>query len=327
MIQDFAMSIRQALIVAALLLSGHVLAADPYPNKPVRVIVPFAAGGGADVIARLVFAKLSAKLGQPFIVDNRGSAGGIVGADAVAKAAPDGYTLLLGQTGPNAINPALFAKLPYDPVIDFASVVQLTSYPYVIVVHPSVSARTLEELVALAKAKPGSLSYGTAGIGSSAQLAAELFMRATGVKLTHVPYRGAGPALADTVANVVSLTFGDMASSTPQVMSGRLRALAVTGTKRTFLLPSVPTVAESGYPSFEALAWHGVNAPAKTPMDIINKLNTELVMVLKDPEILERLQANGIEAIGASPSAYAAYTKEEIKKWGTIVREANIKLD
>jgi tripartite-type tricarboxylate transporter receptor subunit TctC len=220
-----------------------------------------------------------------------------------------------------------FSKIPYDPIADFAPVVQLTAYPYVIVVHPSVPAQTLAELIALAKAKPGTLSFGTAGTGSSGQLAAELFMRTTGTKLTHVPYKGAGPALADTVAGVTTMTFGDMAASTPLVTSGRLRALAVTGPKRTFLLPGVPTVSESGYPGFEALAWHGVYAPAKTPADIIDKLNKELAAILHEPEVREKLQKDGIDPIGASPAAYATYTREEIKKWGTIVREANIRLD
>jgi tripartite-type tricarboxylate transporter receptor subunit TctC len=303
------------------------MAQEDYPNKPVKVIVPFAPGGGADVVARLVFTKLSARLGHPFVIDNRGGAGGIVGTDAVAKARPDGYTLLLGQTGPNAINPALFAKIPYDPIADFAPVVQLTSYPYVIVVHPSVPVKNLRELIAMSKEKPGILNYGTAGTGSSAQLAAELFQRVTGIKLTHVPYKGAGPALADTVANVVAMTFGDMASATPLVLSGRLRAIALTGTRRSPLLPDVPTVAESGYPGFEAAAWHGVYAPANTPPEIVAKLNRELAHILAEPEVRERLRKDGIDTVGASPAAFAEYTRAEIRKWGTTVKDANIKLE
>jgi tripartite-type tricarboxylate transporter receptor subunit TctC len=330
MIRDRFLPARRALLAGALLALGASVAAAAgadYPNRAVKVIVPFAPGGGADVIARLVFAKLSVRLGQSFVIDNRGGAGGIVGTDAVAKAAPDGYTLLLGQTGPNALNPSLFAKIPYDPIADFAPVIQLTSYPYVIVVHPSVPAQSLKELVALAKAKPDSLSFGTAGTGSSGQLAAELFMRTTGTKMTHVPYKGAGPALADTLSNVVSLTFGDVASSTPLATSGRLRALAVTGPKRSFLLPQVPTVAESGYPGFEALAWHGVYAPAKTPPAIVDKLNAELNKILAEPEVREKLQKDGIDPIGGSPAAYGAYTRAEIAKWGAIVREAHIRLE
>ncbi len=318
---------RQVLASASLLLALPALAQSDYPAKPVKVIVAFAPGGGADVVARLVFGKLATRLGQPFVVDNRGGAGGISGTDAAAKAAPDGYTLLLGQTGPNAINPSLFAKIPYDPIADFSPVIQLTSYPYVIVVHPSVPVKTLAELITLSKEKPGLLNYGTAGVGSSAQLAAELFMRATGAKFTHVPYKGAGPALADTVANVVAMTFGDAASSTPLVLSGRLRAVAVTGTRRSALLPDVPTVAESGYPSFEAAAWHGVYAPAKTPPEIIAVLNRELAAILAEPDVSQRLRKDGIDPIGASAAAFAEYTRAEIRKWGTIVKEANIRLD
>ena len=323
---------RRVLITGLLAAVGMAPAwsageAADYPGRPVKVVVPFAAGGGADVVARLVFNRVSARLGQPFVIENRGGAGAIVGTDAVAKAAPDGYTLLLGQTGPNALNPSLFAKLPYDPVADLAPVVQLTAYPYLIVVHPSVPAKSLAELVALAKAKPGSLNFGSAGLGSSAQLATELFMRTTGTSMIHVPYRGAGPALADTAAGVVSLTFGDMAGSAPLATSGRVRALAVTGPKRTALAPDVPTVSESGYPGFTALAWHGVYAPARTPQEIVNKLNTEIAAVLREPAIRDRLLKDGLEPVGASPAAFGAYTRDEIRKWGEIVRAANIRLE
>jgi tripartite-type tricarboxylate transporter receptor subunit TctC len=301
--------------------------AQNYPNRPVKVIVPFAAGGGADIVARLVFQKLSVRLGQSFVVENRGSAGGIIGTDAVAKSAPDGYTLLLGQTGPNAINPALFAKMPYDPIKDFAPVIQLTSYAYVIALHPDVPVKTLQDMVALAKAKPGYLTFGTAGIGSSAQLAAELFMRSTKISITHVPYKGAGPALMDTIAGAVSLTFGDAASATPMVHTHRVRAVAVTGKRRSPLIPDVPTVAESGYPGFEAAAWHAVLAPAKTPPDIIKKLNIELAAILSETEVRERLAKDGIETVGASPEEFGAYIKSEVEKWGKLVREAGIKLE
>jgi len=313
--------------VAALLLIGSTLGLAAYPDRPVKVIVPFAAGGGADIVGRLVFQKLSTRLGQTFIIENRGSAGGIIGADLVAKAVPDGYTLLLGQTGPNAINPALFTKMPYDPIKDFSPVIQLTSYPYVIVLNPAVPAKNLQELIALAKAKPGSLSYGTAGTGSSGQLAAELFMQATNISMTHIPYKGAGPALVDTISGVVSLTFGDAASATPLVTVNSLRAVAVTGKHRSALLPQIPTVIESGYPSFEAVAWHAVLAPAKTPPEIIQKLNLEIAAVLSDPEIQKRLSKDGIEIIGTSSEDFSIYIKNEVAKWGKVVREANIKLE
>ncbi|HET9652238.1 MAG TPA: tripartite tricarboxylate transporter substrate-binding protein, partial [Usitatibacter sp.] len=235
------------------LAAGGALA-QVYPSKPVKVIVPFAPGGGADIVARLVCQQLSQRLGQPFVVDNRGGAGGIIGADLVAKAPADGYTLLLGQSGPNVLNPNLYAKLPYDAIRDFAPITQATLYPYVIAVHPSVPARNLKELIALAKAKPGAVSYGTAGTGSSAHLAGELFARQLGIRLNHIPYKGAGPALADTVAGQVDMLFGDAASATQQAKAGRIRALAVTGSVRSPLIPEVPTAAEAGVPGYEATA-------------------------------------------------------------------------
>jgi tripartite-type tricarboxylate transporter receptor subunit TctC len=340
--QSFLNQLRQLVAVFAAIVVGIIgtacctplwaqtgtqATATNYPNRPVKVIVPFAAGGGADIVARLVFQKLSARLGQSFVVENRGSAGGIIGTDSVAKASPDGYTLLLGQTGPNAINPALFSKMPYDPIKDFAPVIQLTSYAYVIALHPDVPVKTLQDMVTLAKAKPGFLTFGTAGIGSSAQLAAELFMRATKTSFTHVPYKGAGPALMDTMAGAVSFTFGDAASATPMVHTQRVRAVAVTGKRRSPLIPDVPTVAESGYPGFEAAAWHAVLAPAKTPPDIIKKLNSEIAAILAETEVKERLAKDGIETVGASPEDFSAYIKSEVEKWGKVVRDAGIKLE
>jgi len=325
---------RRVLAMAALAamagnagLANAAGEAAAYPSRPVRVVVPFAAGGGADVVARLVFTRLSTRLGQSFVIDNRGGAGGIVGADAVAKAAPDGYTLLLGQTGPNALNPALFAKIPYDAMADFAAVVQLTAYPYVIAVHPSSPLATLRDLVAEAKAKPNTVAFGTAGTGSSAQLAGELFMRVTGTALIHVPYKGAGPALMDTAAGVTPIAFGDIAGATPLITSGRLRGLAVTGTRRTASLPNVPTIAEAGYPGAEALAWHGVYAPARTSPEIVAKLNTEIAAVLAEPAVRDRLRQEGLETVGASAAAFGDYTRAEIRKWGDIVRAAGIRVD
>jgi len=315
------------IVATGLFLMNSTMSLAAYPDRPVKVVIPFAAGGGADIVGRLVFQKLSTRLGQSFVIENRGSAGGIIGADMVAKAAPDGYTLLLGQTGPNAINPALFSKMPYDPIKDFSPIIQLTSYPYVIVVNPNVPVKNLQELIALSKAKPGSLSFGTAGTGSSAQLAAELFMQATNITMTHIPYKGAGPALMDTMAGVVSLTFGDAASATPLVTSNSLRAIAVTSKRRSALLPQVPTVIESGYPGFEAVAWHAVLAPAKTPPEIIQKLNSEIAIVLSDPELQKRLSQDGIEIIGSSAEDFSIYIKNEVAKWAKVVRDANIKLD
>ena len=308
-------------------LDAHAAAGDGYPDHPVRVVVPFAAGGGADVVARLVFARVSQRLGQSFVIDNRGGAGGIVGTDAVAKAAPDGYTLLLGQTGPNALNPALFNRIPYDAAKDFAGVAQLTAYPYVIAVHPASPLKNLRDLVAQARAQPDTLAFGTAGTGSSAQLAAELFMRVTGTRLVHVPYKGAGPALLDTAAGVTPVAFGDIAGATPLVTAGRLRGLAVTGARRTPLLPDVPTIAEAGFAGAEALAWHGVYAPARTPAAIVARLNLAIVAVLNEAAIRDRLRADGLEAVGGDAAAFDAYTRAEILKWGGLVRQTGIRID
>jgi len=320
------MAVMRGVGVAACVFSAAAAAQETYPAKPVSVIVPFAPGGGADVMARLIFSKVSKSLGQSFVIENKPGAGGLLGADIVAKSKPDGYTLLLGQTGPNAINPALFKDLPYDPIKDFAPVIQLTSYPYVIIAHPSIPAKTFQELIEQSKAQPGRYTFGTAGLGSSAQLAGEMLMRETGIKMVHVPFKGAGPALLNTISHVVDVTFGDMASATPQVNAGKVRALAVTGPKRVPLLPDVPTVAELGYAGFDAQAWHGVYAPADTPDAIIDKLNGAIAVVLKEPEIIKRLQGDGIEPIGESPRAFGEYTAKEVKKWGDIVRDANITL-
>ena len=316
-----------AIVTTFLALTSFKTLADDYPNRPVKVIVPFAAGGGADIVARAVFQKVSAQLGQPFVIENKGSAGGIIGSDVVAKALPDGYTLLLGQTGPNAINPALFPKIPYDPIKDFSPIIQLTSYPYVLAVNLNLPEKNLVELVAFAKTHPGAITFSTAGNGSSAQLAAELFMKASKIQMTHVPYKGAGPALMDAVAGVVSMTFGDAGSSTPMVLDNRIRAIAVTSKNRSRLLPDVPSIAESGYPGFEAVAWHGILAPAKIPPAIIKKLNLEIAKALKDPEIRTRFSKDGLEIVGGSPEDFSIYIKTEVDKWGKVVRESNIKID
>lgn len=309
------------------LLHSYVVSAQEYPNKPVRVIVPFAVGGGADIVARLVFQKLSLRLGQSFIIDNRGGAGGISGTDAVAKSAPDGYTLLLGQTGPNAINPSLFPQVPYDPERDFAPIIQLTSFSYVVGLNNQIPAKNLQEFIRLVKDNPEKYSFASAGMGSSGQITAEQFMRATGTKMVHVPYKGGGPALIDAMAGVVSLTFGDIAAITPMVQANRINAVAVTSKNRSKFLPNIPTVAESGYPGFEALAWQAVLAPAKTPPAIINKLNVELNEVLKDNEVREKLLSNGLEIVGGTPKEFGDYIRSEIIKYKKIIQEANIKID
>ncbi|MFC4273879.1 Bug family tripartite tricarboxylate transporter substrate binding protein [Achromobacter aloeverae] len=316
---------RLALCAAALL--GASVAHAAYPERPVRVIVPFAAGGGADIVARLVFKGVSEQLGKAFIIDNRGGAGGIIGTDAVAKAEPDGYTLLLGQSGPNAINPSVYSKLPYDARKDFAPVTQLTRYPYVVAVKKQLPVDNLKELIALAKRQPGTLTVSTAGQGSSAHLAIELFMRQAGISINAVPYKGAGPALLDVVGGTVDMTFGDAASASKQAQAKNVKAVAVTGAKRSPLLPDVPTVAEAGVPGYEASAWHGVLAPRGTPEPIIRTLQAAIVKVLADPALKARLAEDGIETVGSSPEEFNRALLAEIDKWHTVVVEANIKLE
>ncbi|ARP82861.1 hypothetical protein CAL12_19945 [Bordetella genomosp. 8] len=307
-------------------LSG-VRADAAYPDRAVRVIVPFAAGGGADIVARLVFKGVGEQLGQAFIIDNRGGAGGIIGTDAVAKAEPDGYTLLLGQSGPNAINPSVYSKLPYDARKDFAPITQLTRYPYVVAVKKQLPVNDLKELIALAKRQPGTLTVSTAGQGSSSHLAIELFMRQAGISINPVPYKGAGPALLDVVGGTVDMTFGDAASASKQAQAKNVKALAVTGAKRSPLLPDVPTVAEAGVPGYEASAWHGVLAPRGTPEPVIRTLQEAIAKVLADPALKARLAEDGIETVGSSPADFSRALLAEIDKWHTVVVEANIKLE
>lgn len=316
---------RLALCAAALL--GASAAQAAYPDRPVRVIVPFAAGGGADIVARLVFKGVSEQLGKAFIIDNRGGAGGIIGTDAVAKAAPDGYTLLLGQSGPNAINPSVYSKLPYDARKDFAPITQLTRYPYVVAVKKQLPVSNLKELIALAKRQPGTLTVSTAGQGSSAHLAIELFMRQAGISINPVPYKGAGPALLDVVGGVVDMTFGDAASASKQAQAKNVKAVAVTGAKRSPLLPDVPTVAEAGVPGYEASAWHGVLAPRGTPPAVIETLQAAIAKVLADPALKARLAEDGIETVGSTPAEFNRALLAEIDKWHQVVVEANIKLE
>ena len=317
--------VRALALVAA--LTPVIAQAQSWPARPVRVVIAFAPGGGADIVGRAVSQHLSDRLGQPFVVENRGGAGGMIGTELVAKAPADGYTLLFGQQGPNAINPSLYAKVPYDALRDFAPVTQATSYPYVIATHPAMPFATFRDMLTAAKAKPSSLSYGTAGLGSSAQLAGELLQRQAEVKLNHIPYKGAGPALVDAVAGQVSMVFGDAASTSAQVRAGKLRALAVTGTTRLPLLPEAPTVAEAGLPGYEATAWHGWLAPAGTPVAIVNRLHSEVAAILRLPDIRERLARDGIEAVGSTPEQFAAYLRAEVDKWGKVVRDAGIRLE
>src|SRR5207249_4394377 len=317
------------IIVAGLATSLLATAAlaQSYPAKPIRLIVPFAAGGGNDNVARLVGKHLSDSLGQQLVIDNRPGAGGVLGAELAAKAAPDGYTLFLGGVGSHAINPNLNDHLPYDPIRDFAPVVLLASAPLVLVVHPSVPADSIKALVALARSRPGQLNYASNGNGSSSHLAAVMFDSMTGVDMVHVPYKGLSPALTDLLSGRVQLMFSSVVAILPHIKAGKLRGLAVTGSRRLASMPNLPTIAESGLPGYEASSWYGVLAPAGTPREIVARLNSELVKALAQPEVRTSLLAEGAEPIGGTPEQFAAHIHSEKERLGKLIRDAKIRLE
>ena len=304
--------------------AGH---AQDFPNKPIRFVVPYAPGGASDVTARLLGQKMTDAWGQTVAVDNRAGANGIVALEFVSKAPADGYTILMANLGPNAINPAVYSKLPYDPVKGFAPVTLTTLVPNILVINPYLPARNLKEVFALAKAKPGQMSYGTGGYGSSNHLSMELLKSMAGVNITHVPYKGDVPAMIDAMAGQIEMSVPTVVAASPYVKSGKLRAIAVTSSKRVGSLPDVPTVAAAGVPGFESVSWGGVMAPGGTPAFVVNKLNAEIVRILRLPEIQERLQALGAEVVGGSPAEFSAYLEAEIAKWGKVARAAGVKLD
>ena len=318
---------RRALAAAATLAlaaPGAGRSAD-FPTRPVRVVVPFPPGGPTDTIARLVAPRLEQGWGQPVIVENRGGAGGNIGTDTVARAAPDGHTLLLAASS-HAINPSIFRSLPYDPVRDFAAVALLASSPFVLVVHPSVPAHSLAELLALARARPGRLNYASASNGSGNHLAMEMLKAATGVDLVRVPYAGAAPATTDLLAGQVPVMFNNMVSAVPHIAAGRLRALAVSGPARSTALPAVPAVAET-LPGFDASTWYGVLAPAGTPPAVAAELNARFVAALDGPEQRERLLALGLEPTTSSADGFGRFIAAEMAKWGRAARAADVRVE
>jgi tripartite-type tricarboxylate transporter receptor subunit TctC len=316
----------RALFVFALLAAATPASAQNYPSRSITIVIPFPAGGSADTLARLIGQKLSESLGQAVVVENKPGAGGNLGTDAVAKAAPDGYTLLLAPSS-IAIAPSLYSKLPFDPIKDFAPVTLIGSIPMVVVVYPEFPPKTIQELIALAKSKPGEISYASAGNGSTNHLAVELFKIKTGIEMLHVPYRGNPLAIVDVIAGRVPVFFDFVLTGLPHVREGKVRALAVTGAHRSAVMPEVPTVMEAGVPDFEASTWFGVYAPAGTKPAIVEKLNTEILAVLAIPAIRERLTALGVDVIAEGPQALAALTKSDLEKWGPIVQKAGVKLD
>ena len=319
-----------AFAIAAFALTAidaSAQAAASYPNKPIKIIVPFPPGGATDILARATGFELQKAWGQPVIIENRPGAGGNSGADVVAKAAPDGYTLVMGTVGTHAINMSLYARMPYDAVKDFDPVVLVAGVPNLLVVHPSVPAKTVAELTALAKSQPGKLNVASSGNGTSIHLAAELYKQMAGVDITHVPYKGSSPAVADLLGGQVQLMFDNMPSSLPHAKAGKLRALAVTSLKRSPALPDVPTMDESGLKGFDATSWFGLLAPAGTPKDIIAKLNAASVKALATPEMRERLAAQGADPIGNSPEQFSVFINAEIDKWAKIVRASGARVD
>ncbi len=317
--------IRLSACVIGLVAAAHGYAQN-YPGKPIRLVLPYPPGGGTDVIARPLAQKLSENLGQQVIVDNRGGANGNIGMEFVAKSPPDGYTLLFGLTWQYAVNPSLYGKVPYDPVRDYASIALLANAPYVLVVHPSVPVKSVPELLALLKARPGQLAYSSSGNGSGAHLASELLRNMAHVEMTHVPYKGAGPALPDLIAGQVQLSFVTYTAVGPHMKTGRLRALGVTTVKRSPTLPDLPAIAET-VPGYDSAVWYGLSAPSGTPGDIISRLNTEVLRVLSAPDYRNRLALEAVAPIGSTPDEFGAFIKSEIVRWTKIVRDAGAKAD
>jgi tripartite-type tricarboxylate transporter receptor subunit TctC len=320
------MKIR-TFLVFALLAFASLARAEDYPSKPIRFVVPYPAGGPLDTVARLLGQKVSESLKQPVIVDNRPGAGGNIGADFVAKSAPDGYTILMGAVATHAINPTLYGHIPYDPVADFIPITQVASTPNVLVVNPSVPAKDVREFVAYAKANPGKLNFGSGSTGSAGHLAGELFKTMAGVDMTHVPYKGAGPAMQDLVAGQIQLMFDNLASCLGQIRAGKVRALAVTTGKRTSLAPELPTIAESGLPGFDINTWFGVFAPAKTPQPVVDRLYTEFTRALAMPDVRQKMVDLGAEPVGNKPAEFAAYIRSEKDRYARVIKASGAKVD
>ena len=315
------------LVLCGFIAAGSLAyAADAaYPVRPIRMVIPFAPGASNDITARLIAPRLSDALGQSVVVDNRGGAGGVLGADLVAKAQPDGYTVLMGSPGPLTVNPVLIPNLSYQPKRDFVPITLLAIVPSILEVNPALPAKSVQELIALARAAPGKLNYASAGVGSVPHLAGELFKLLAKVNLTHIPYKGSSPAITDLMGGQVSMFFDNMASAVPYVKAGRLRALAITSPQRSAVMPELPTMSEAGVPGYEAYSWNGLVAPAGTPQAVVNRLAKEIAAVLALPDIREKMKGLGAEVVGNSPAEFAVFMDKETAKWGRVVREANIK--
>lgn len=319
----------QSGLLFALLATGNVSAqtAANYPAKTIRMIVPSAPGSGPDIMARLIGQKLTEAWGQQVVVEARPGAGGIIGSEAAAKAAPDGYTLIMGNAGSHSVNPSLYRKLPYDPLKDFAPVALVSSAPNILIVHPSVPVKSAKELIALAKARPGELTFGSGGNGSTAHLSGEMFRTLAGIRIVHVPFKGAPAAVLGVITGEISMAILNLPPALPHVRSGKLKALGVSTPKRSAAVPDLPTIAESGLPGYSATAWYGVLAPAGTPRGIILKLNAEIVKSLGTEEMKKRIAADGGEVIGSTPEEFTTVMKTDIAKWAKVVKDSGAQVD
>ena len=320
-------SISFCLLPFAFCLGMAAAAEQPYPIRPIRLILPFPAGGPTDIVARTFGAKLGEALGQQVVSDNRGGAAGVIGAEIAARAAPDGYTLFLGAIGVMTLNPHLHQKLPYDPARDFRPVSLLSASPYILLANQGLPARSVKELAALAKSRPGQLNFASGGMGTGNHLSGELFKLAAGVDLVHVPYKGASLAVGDLIAGNVQLLFINVLPALPHVKSGRARALAITSKRRSPAAPDVPTFAEAGFPAVETSSWHGIVAPIRVPAAIVKRLHGELAKIARLPDVKERMEAQGAEVIGSTPDEFATFIRSELARWGKVIKAAGIKAE
>lgn len=318
---------KLAIVIGVISLIAGPALAQNYPNKPIRLIVPYAPGGSASVLAQIIGKKLGENLGQSVVADYRPGANGNIANELAAKSTPDGYTLLLGTISTLTINPSLYKKLTYDPIKDFAPLSILTRMPNILVVNPSVPVTSVKELIALAKSKPGQLTFCSSGNGSTIHLSGELFKSMTGIDMNHIPYKGGGPAQTDLIGGRITMMFNNISDSIGFVKASKLRALAVTGSERSPLAPEIPTLAESGLPGYEVYGWYGMYAPAGTPKEITKKLNMEIVKTMKSQEMKEKLLSLGIEAISSTPDELTAIMKADLAKWAKIVKESGATLD
>ena len=320
-------SIASAVVLGAGLLGGTSALAQAYPTKPVTIIVPFAAGGTTDILARIIGQALTAELGQSVVVDNRAGAGGNIGGQAAAKATPDGHTLFMGTVGTHAINASLYKKMPFDPVKDFAPLTRVANVPNLLVANPAQPYKSVKDLIAYAKANPGKVNFGSSGNGSSIHLSGELFKSLAKVDMQHVPYKGSAPAVTDLLGNQIGIMFDNMPSAIQHVRSGKLVPLAVTTAKRSPELPNVPTIAEAGVPGYEATSWFGMFAPAGTPAPVLAKLNAAIVKVLAQPDVKKKINEQGAEVYSETPEQFTAFIQAESVKWGKVVKESGASLD